>query len=90
MLRAKRADLAEVSLRRDDDPCFTLDGLDEECGDVFAMELERSPDVFNFTISDSVNCIAVSVRRTHARKVRAETVSTVRVCAHAGHVGFRL
>jgi hypothetical protein len=84
MLRAKRADLAKVSLWRDDDPCFTLDGLDEESSDVLAMELERSSDVSNFTISDGANCIAVMVRWTHACKVRAETISTFRVCAHAG------
>jgi hypothetical protein len=90
MLRAKLADLAKVSLRRDDDPCFTLDGLDEECSDVLAMELERSPDVFNFTISNGAGCIAVLVRRTHAGKVRAEAISAVWVCAHAGTCGIRL
>ena len=84
MLRAKRADLAKVSLWRDDDPSFALDGLEEDCSDILAMELERSSDIFNFAKSDGVNCIAVMVCWTHACKVRAETSSTFRVCAHAG------
>jgi hypothetical protein len=89
MLRAKFADLAKVSLRRDDDPCFTLDGLDEDCGGFLAIELERSPDVFNFTISNSASCITILVRRTYAGEVRPEAISAVWVCAHAGgHVVF--
>src|ERR1700761_8545531 len=73
MLRAKLADLEKVSRGREDDPCFALAGFDEECGDLLAMELERSPNVFNFTISNSVNRITIMVRRTHAGEVRAET-----------------
>jgi hypothetical protein len=88
MLRAKLSDLAKVSLGRDDDSCFTLDGLYEDCGGFLAIELERSPDVFNFTISNSPSCITVLVRRTYSGEVRAEPISAVWVCAHAGHVVF--
>ncbi len=88
MFRAECADLAKVALRRDNDPCFSLDGLDEECSDVLSMEFERSPDVCNFTISNGVNCIAVMVCRTHAREVRAEPSSALWVGAHAGHAVF--
>ena len=88
MLRAKLADLGKVSRGRNDDPCFALDGLDEECSDVLAMKLERSANVFNFTISNSVNRIAIMVCRTHAGEVRTEAISTFRVGAHAAHVAF--
>lgn len=84
VLRAERADFAKVSRWRDDDPCLALYGLDKECSDVLAMQLERSSDVLNFAISDGVNRIAVMVRRTYACKVRSKAISTFGVCTHAG------
>lgn len=86
MLCTKLADLAKVSLRRDDNSCFTLDGLEEDCCDVLAIKFERTPDVFNFTISNGASHIAVLVRRTYAGEVRSESISAVWVCAHARHV----
>lgn len=88
MLCTKFADLGKVSFRWDDNSCFTLDGLEEDCCDVLAIKLERSSDVFNFAISNGASRIAVLVRRTYAGEVRAESISAVWVCAHAGHVVF--
>ena len=85
MQRAKLADLGKVSLRRDDDPCFALNGLNEERSDVLSMELESSPDVFDFTISNKANRIAILVCRTYTGKVWAEGIS---VCAHAEPCGI--
>jgi urease accessory protein UreE len=80
---AQLADLAKVPQGWDNDTRLSLNWLDKDRGDVLAMQLERSPEVFNLTISDGTDCVAVTVIRTHALEVWSESIPTLRVCAHA-------
>jgi hypothetical protein len=83
VLRAQLADLAKISHRRDDDSGLALNRFDEERGDVFAMQLERSSDVIDLAISDGVGRIAITVLWTHALEVWSKSIPALRVRAHA-------
>jgi hypothetical protein len=83
VLGTQLADLMKVSLGWDDDSCLSLNGFDEERGDTFAMQLKRSSNVIDLAISDSLDRIAVAVRRAHALEVRPESIPALRICAHA-------
>jgi hypothetical protein len=83
VLRAQLADLAKVPRGGDDDPSFPLNRFDKERSNVFAMQLERSSDVVDLTISDGPDRIAITVFRAHALEVWPETIPALRVRAHA-------
>jgi len=89
MMRAQLADLAKVSGGRDNDSRLSLNWLDKERGDVLAMQLERSPDVLDLTISDGTNRVAVTVRRAHALEVWSESTPALRVCAQAASLRYQ-
>jgi hypothetical protein len=83
VLRAQLADLAKVSRGRENNSRLSLNRLEKDRSDVLAMQLERSSDVVNLTISDGTDCIAVTIIRTHALEEWTESIPTLGVCAHA-------
>jgi hypothetical protein len=88
VLRAQLADLTKVSFGRNNDSCLSLNWFDEERSDVFAMQLERSSDVIDLAISDCLDRIAITVRRPHTLEVWSESISALRVRAHASPFRF--
>jgi len=88
MLCAQLTDLTEISLRRDDNSRLSLNWFDEECGDVFTMQFERSSDVIDLAISDSLGRIAITVRRPYTLEVWSESIPALRVRAHAAPFRF--
>ena len=88
MLRAQLADLTKVSFGRDDDSRLPLNWFQEDRSDVFAMQLERSSDVIDLAISDCLDRIAITVRRPHTLEVWSESISALRVRAHASPISL--
>jgi hypothetical protein len=88
MLGAQLADLAKVSHGRDNDSRLSLNWFEKNRSDVLSMELESPSYVFDFTISDGMDCVAIAVIRTHALEVWPESIPTLRVCAHAALIRF--
>lgn len=89
VLRAQLPDLAKISVRRDDDSRLSLNWLNKERSDILAMQLERSSNVFDLAISDGLDRVAITVRRTHTIEVWPKSIPAFWVCAHACIVSFQ-
>lgn len=88
MLCAQLADLTKITLGGDDNSRLSLNWFDEECGGVFAMQFERSSDVIDLAISDSLRRIAITVRRPYTLEVWSKSIPALRVRAHAAPFRF--
>jgi hypothetical protein len=88
VLCTQLADLTKVSLGRDNDSCLSLNGFDEECSNMFAMQLKRPSNVINLAISDGLDRIAVTVHRPNTLEVWSESIPALRIRAHAAPFRF--